>query len=580
MNKQKKTMLFILLLVAFGLRIYNIDKVPSSLYIDEVDYGLQARSLIQTFHDYQGELTPFWVHSFNDVRTPIPAYFTIVTTLIFDLPEVQVRGPSVVLGTLVVFVIFSLVKLWTKNFTAAFLTAAAFAFNPWQIQFSRFAHEGISMMALYLAAVYCFFKAQDTKSYNFLLGFGFLLSLTVYTYRPMSFFVPLTFVLLFFLYGKELILYGFKKLLLIAVLAGAIILPFLYATTFTAPDVPRIAQLTIFSDPEVPIWVQRDREVDSGDLIDPTIGKKAVLTSFFFHSKPLSWLDSFANNYFQAFSTEFLFIKGDRNPRHSIGKMGHFYFIDIIALIFGFIFIGKNLKRKEFWWLLLWLFFAPIPASFTADGGQHAARLFIFSAPLLLIIGLGWWHLYEVMKNLGYAKFALFPFAGTWILFFIFYFHRYLVHYPIDSARYFGYGFKQAMTKIAQEESKYQRIAMISTKDPPMIYYLFWSETNPRLIQEYGMNFSQEVLKDHPLDKYKIVNWPTGIGSEPDIARYLRSDTLYLVSRHEFPRDLRDRSELPEGVVLVELITYPDNEVAFYLLTKDSSYKPSVKEPI
>ena len=572
-------LLALLLLAGFFARIWQIDKVPASLYIDEADFGLQARSLIQTFKDYRGGLTPFWVHSFNDVRTPIPAYLVVLSSLIFRNPELQVRAPSVFLGVIVVFIVFLLVRLWTKNFTASIFTAATFAANPWQIQFSRFAHENISMMALYLVAIFFFFKTLQTKNFKFLIIFSILLPASIYAYRTMSLFVPLTFFALFLLFRKELLFVGLKKLILIIVIAGVIILPFLAATTIGAPDQPRFAQLSVTADPEVPIFVQIDRAVDTKTFADPTATRKPVASSFFFHNKVLSWFEAFKNNYLETFSTDFLFIKGDRNLRHSVGKMGHLYYIDLIAIIFGFVFLAKNFKRKEFQWLAVWLLITPIPSSLTLDGVQHAARLFNFSAPILLIIGLGWWHLFETFKKLNYGRLMILPIVAlAWLVLFTFYLHRYFVHYPVDSARHFGYGFKEAAFKILEVEKDYQRIAMVSSKDPPMIYFFYWSKTNPRLIQEYGLNFSKDVVKNHPLDKYKVVDWPPGIGSSSKVAFHLRSDTLYLVSQNELPQDLR-KEPPPEGIKLVSLITYPDREVAFYLITRDAQHEAAFSDP-
>ena len=578
-TKLQIVLLIFLLAAAFFVRIYRIDQVPASLYIDEADYGLQARSLIQTWRDYRGERTPFWVHSFNDIRASIPAYFITATTLLLKTPELQVRLPSVLLGVFIVFIVFLLVRLWIKNYVAAFLTASVFAGNPWQIQFSRFAHEVVFMMAIYLAGLYFFSKAIAAKNYQFLILAAVLLSLATYSYRTMSLFIPLTFLILFLIYHSQLFFFGFKKILFIVFLVAIIILPFLYSTTINAPDLPRIAQLAITTDPEVPIWVQRNREVDSQDFTDPTLGKKPVLSSFFFHNKPLSWLDSFANNYLQTFSTDFLFLKGDsRNARHGVGQMGELYLIDIIGLIFGFILLLRNFKNREYQWLILWFLIAPIPSSLTVDGAQHGVRLFIFSAPLLLITGLGWWYFYQSVTRLRFSWLPILLVLIVWLLLLIFYLHRYFVHYPIESARTFGYGFRQAVQKINKFEVNYKRVAMVPTKDPPMIYYLFWSGTDPKLIQQYGTDFSPNVVKNHPLDKYKVIDWPHKIGEDPEIARYLSPDTIYLVTQQELPYDLRNNLP-PKGVRLVEIISYPDNEIAFYLITRDPNHRTPLTEP-
>ena len=148
----------------------------------------------------------------------------------------------------------------------------------------------------------------------------------------------------------------------------------------------------------------------------------------------------------------------------------------------------------------------------------------------------------------------------VWALLFIFYLHRLFVHFPIESARNFGFGFKEVVLKINKEDSKYKKIVMSPTSDPPMIYYLFWSKTPPKLLQEYGTQFSEDVIKGYPLDKYKVTDLKEGFK--------LDSEVLYLVTPREFTKDLRKRENLPSSINLVDLVKYPDGEVAFYLLSK------------
>lgn len=570
----QRFLLILLLFSAFFIRFYKIAEVPASLYYDEVDYGYQARSLFDTGKDYKNNTSPFYVHSFNDIRLPIPAYATTLTALFFQTPELQVRMPFVLAGTIVVFLSFLIVKTWTKKFWPAYFVAWVFATNPWQIQFSRFSHEAMTMMVLYLGGLLYFYKSLESKKYKLLFLSVLLFSLTSYTQRTMSFFAPVTLAILFILYYKSLLRHGFKKLFLLILMSGTIIGSFLIATTIKAPDTPRINQLVVSSDPEIPIWVQRNREVDSGDYTDNPLGKKAVWYSYWFHSKPISWIDSFANNYFKSFSSEFLFTGGDPNLRHSVGQMGELFFIDILGLIFGAFFLARNLKTNHFKWLLLWLLLSPIPAALTADGAKHASRLFIFSAPLLFILGLGWWHAVTTFKKLKFSKVLFFVIFILYIGHFTFFVHRYFVHYPIESARYFGYGFKQAILKISQIEQNYQKVVMVPTYEPPMIYYLFWSKTPPKYLQEYGSDFSIDLIKRQKLDKYKVADWSIGVGQEYDMFEKLDKETLYLVTQNQLPRDLRNNASPPRGIRLIDIIKYPDNEVAFYIIDRDPNYNP------
>ena len=110
------------------------------------------------------------------------------------------------------------------------------------------------------------------------------------------------------------------------------------------------------------------------------------------------------------------------------------------------------------------------------------------------------------------------------------------------------------------QEQKYNKVNMGPGNDPPMAYFLYWSKTSPKMIQQYGSLFSTDVIKGLPLDKYKVANW--------SMVNELEKDTLYLLSTKELPLDLRNPENIPENMKLVDIIKYPDNEVAFYIVTK------------
>ncbi len=544
------------LLLALGLRLYHVTQVPPSLYYDEVDYGYQARSLLTTGHDYRGELSPFYVHSFNDIRTPIPAYLTVATTFFPLPPELQVRLPFVILGTLTTLLSILLMYTWTRHYYLSLLTGWVFALSPWQLQFSRWSHEVGTVTPYFLIGLILFFRFLSSHRFSSYLSAIFFISLTVYTYRTMSLFAPVTLALLSLLYLKPTLNLGLTRLTGAVLLCGTLVVPFLYFTTLGAPDTPRIQQLSLTADPTVPIWVQRNREVDSSDYLAPTIGKKANPASYLFHNKPLSWVTNLVNNYLHSFSTDFLFLKGDLNLRHSLSQRGPLYLIDLVALFVGLVFLFRHLQFLPFKWLLVWLFVSPLPAALTADGAGHAARLFIFSVPLLVVVSLGWW---QIISRLPHLTRPLILALGSLSL--IFYLHRYHVHYPLESARWFGYGFKQAITTITPLQAQFDQVLLTATKDPPMIYYLFWSHTPPAQLQQHGPDFSSPHPA-RPLAKYSVLDWHAGSALQPH--------TLYLVSPTEIPADLRNPANIPSHINLHQLIKYPDNEVAFYLLSLKS----------
>lgn len=472
-------------------------------------------------------------------------------------------------------VILGVAIVWqlTKKKLPTIVMALVMTLNPWMIQFSRIAFEAIWVLLFYLGFVFFWFRFWEKKRYfDFYISLA-LLGLSVYCYRTMSLYVPLTVIVLILIYRGELFRLPWKHLLLGLLLLAGVTGPFVYLTTIASADQPRINQISIFSNKNVPIFVLRDREVDSGDLTSKELGRKPSKLSFLFHSKPLGWWYAFKNNYLAAFSTEFLFLNGDTNLRHSVGKYGELMLVDLIGLIAGGYWLIKKWKDRHFQFLALWLLTAPIASALTLDGAGHASRLVILAPPLLILVALGWWQVVMVVKKLfGRLTMSLLYFGmfGLVLLNFTFFYHRLLVHYPLESARWFGYGYQQVAEKALM--SGYTNIALTDSLDPPMLYYLFWAKVPAKQVQAYGSEFGREVIKGQPLDRVKPFNWSKlteTLKIKTEIGSVLEPDTIYAVTRAELPLDLREGRELPpKGVKLIDIILYPDNEVAFYLLAR------------
>ncbi len=556
------------ILLAFFIRIYRIDQVPASLYYDEVDLGYQARSLLETHHDYRGRQSPFYVLSFNDPRVPIPAYLTAISTLLFQTEEYQVRMPTVILGTLIVLLSFLLVRLWTASYWAGLVTALVFATNPWQIQNSRWALEQVYCGFFLLLTIYTFFSAINRRSFKLLLLSSALLGLSVYTYRVMSLLSPLIFVSLVGCFLKELKKFSPKWLISAAIIYGLLVGPFIYFTALAAPDIPRIQQVGIFSDKLEPILIQRNRELDSGDFANPVLGKSAVWYSKIFHNKIASNIKSFSNNYLETFSSEFLFISGTHNPRESAGRMGELLTIDLVAYLIGFYWVVTHRKQKKYLFLAILFLITPIPSALTMDGAKHGSRLFIVSSPLLIIVGLGLWRLFIWARHHKFSTQIYLFITMFWLISFVFYLHQYFVHFPIESARDYGYGFKQAMLNIKRLSPDYQHVYMVGNNDPPMIYFLFWNHIPPREVQNYGSQFNVGQDFNKPLDKYKAINLYVNKQDFANLGQLLEPNTLYLITPRNIPDNIKDPSDFPPDINVIDTIHYPDTQIAFYLIAK------------
>lgn len=565
--------LLLIILVAGVVRFYRLEEVPAGLYYDEVDLAYQARSLLETGRDYRGTFSPFYAWSMHDLKTPLPIYLSIPAAAIFSPGALQARATTALAGIAVVVLSVLLVLKWTKDKKAAFLVGGVMALNPWLIQFSRIAFEAMFALMMYLGFVLTFFSWLKSKNIRTFYISIVLLSLGVYSYRIMSFYIPLTFLMVGLVYWRDIIKVGVKHLVIGAAISGAIILPFLYYTAVETPDQTRFEQLSIFSDPLAPIYVIRGREVDTGDYLQETVGNRPVWYSYLFHNKGVEYLSSLKNNYLKSISTTFLFATGDSNLRQGMGKTGALLWIDIIGLAAGLFWLTNNIKRKENQLLGLWLLSSPLPADLTVDGASHASRLIMMAGPLLIIVGLGWWQIAKMISKQKWGGFLKLVLAGAYLLVFLNVAHKYFVHFPLEAARWHGYGYQQAMLKIKEVEKDYDKIMLTNSNDPAMLYYLFWAQIPPKDVQEYGVEFGPEVIKGMGLDKVKMMSWSKvteGKQMPHEMGEVLEDGALYLITQQDAKGDIRpNKGRLPSGVKIIESVPYPDNsEVAYFLITK------------
>lgn len=563
--------IFLVVFLAVVVRFVRLDKVPSAVYYDEIDMGYQIRSLLTTGRDYRNGLSPFYFRSFNTDKTPLPIYFSVIPSLLFQSPEYQVRAGAALAGVLCVVLAMYLVYQLTGKRLAVIVTGLVFAFSPWQIQFSRMAFEAIFMLMIFMASISIFLYWYKTKKlWAFYLS-ALLLGLNVYTYRVMSLFAPLTVMILLAIYFKDFWKEGLKRIFIWLFIFSALFLPFMYATTIGSADQTRIGQISIFSDPSIPIKVMRDREAASNDFNNPEIGKRPVWWSFIFHNKVVSYVTFFGHNYYKTFSSDFLFLTGDPNGRHSAKDTGIMLFVDVIGLIVGLLVVIKKIKDKNYQLLLALLLLTPIPADLTMDGANHASRLIIMAAPLLLIVGLGYTRLIEWFHINSKFRVGVVMLVGVWLIAVSFYLQKYFVHFPIENSRQFGYGYKQVIDGIEKVKDQYLSIKLTDQNDPPMLYYLFWANIPPRDVQVYGTNFEEGLVKNLPLDGVKPHRWETKVCNMEEIAK-LDLHTIYMVAYKDLPLDFRseDKDEIPTGIKLIDVIKYPDNEVAYYLITRDT----------
>lgn len=558
----------LIIFIATLIRFVALDKVPSALYYDEIDLGYQVRSFLQTGKDYRNNTNPVYFRSFTTDKTPLPILLSTIPSLFFRSPEYQVRASVAIAGVLVVLLSMILAFQLTCSRSASLITGLIFAFSPWQIHFSRIAFEAeFALLFLFLFwVVFNHWLVTKTKLFFYLSAL--VLGSSVYTYYTFSLLTPLIMVASLFVFRKNFFARGYLQIVSWMAVVLVISSPFVYFTTIKSIDQPRIGQLSIFSDPMVSIAVMRNREIDSGDYQSGEVGNQATFKSKIFFNKLVSYFEKFRDNTLLNFSPQFLFLSGDPNGRHSTKNSGELLFLDIFALISGVYFVVKNLNDKRYQFLLLLLFLGAVPANLTTDGANHASRLITFAGPLLLIVSIGYTQIFLKVKTKSLLLVSL---IAVWVFFSLQFLNKYFYHFPVQNYREFGYGFKQVSEKILEYSPNFEKIFITDSNDSPILYYLFWAGVPPKSLQNYGTEFGLNVVKNQPLDKIRSFHFDIPFCNVEAI-KALNPNTLYIVSFLNLPLDFRsaDKDKIPQGIKLLDTIKYPDNEVAYYILTRDS----------
>jgi len=464
--------LLLIITFAFFFRFWQLDKVPPSLFADEVDIAYQVKIFKTTGGDYFGNKFPVHFHSFSDWRTSLQIYSSVVVSFFTSNDFYIVRLPSVIYSTLTIYLIY----LTTGNIYAPFLLAI----SPWSIHYGRTGFEVSGMLVCLLAAIY-FFK---NKHYYL---FSLFLCLSPYFYSTAKLFVPIVILLAYLIHKNKL-----------ALLFAVILLLPLGIDTIKGQSGFRFSYIGIFTMPHREQIVDTLRYQDISLSHPNQTGVVTPLYSQIFHNKYQLVINKFITNYFGSFSPNFLFITGDDNIRHGFGAHGLLYIIDFFTLFIG-LFIYKNkptkLGRLFFWLLIL----APIPFALTRDSaGPHSTRLILMLPSLIYFCALG----------LKKYKFLI----PIYLLFFVSFWHYYTIHYPQDSAAVWHYN--MANSVIASQKYPPSQIYFSDKFEPFLPFFLNY---RPYLKPINLMDTNNNYFAGKNLDNkffFGTINW-SGISMFP-----------------------------------------------------------------
>jgi len=559
----KLIILSFILVLATLLRLVSLNKVPVSLFGDELDLGYQAYSILKTGKDYSGNFMPLHFQSLAEWRTPLYLYSAVPTVAIFGISAWGVRLPAAIFGILGIFVFYLLIKQITDKEELALLGAFLLSISPWHIQYSRAGFEVTELLFFLLLGLYFFFKSLKGGKYLWLSVVSFCL--TPYIYSTAKLFTPLLMLFLVVVWRKEILSLG-KKYLFIALAATLLVGGPIAASTLFGGGAERFGYISVFTDPttEAEVGVSRQNDArmrgETGTGLTPTLLDRVV------HNKYTFWGSTVIKNYLQAFSTNFLFVKGDLNLRHSIG-IGELYRIEFIPLLLGIIFFFTSKTDKKIKSLIgFWLLAGVIPSSITREGGWHATRLILILPPLIFLITYGLLGLYERLRNKG--RIIVLGLYAILLFISVFSFqHEYWVHYPWNSERWWHAGYKESIKTIKEIDKDYDKVIISMAGEPVWIFFAGWYEYPPQMWHQ-GYPFKKVNLNGFGEISYIDKYYFSQAGSIYDLGKIIDSKTLYLAVAKEIGANLiMEPGRTPPDLKLIKAIAYPSGEPAFYLFS-------------
>lgn len=338
-----------------------------------------------------------------------------------------------------------------------------------------------------------------------------------------------------------------KHLLAAAVLLFILSLPIVLPTVTTGGG--RLKVMSVFS-------YRRPAE-EINQILFQDKGSQFIFKLF--HSENLAFARGILGRYFNHFSGKFLFFEGDwSSQRHSVPYAGVLYYIDLLFLTLGVIYlIREKIAGRNFIWY--WLLISPLPAALSRDAIQ-AVRSLNMVLPLMIIIGCGMYQIYGWLRS--QRKILLV--AGYWLLIagflwcFAYYLDQYYIHYSVHSSQFWQYGYKEVVNFIYPIENNYSKIIFTQKWGQPYIYWLFYSQYNPAAYQKQARlteNPYGDVGQVEKIDKieFRNVYWPADRGLK---------NTLFVGDEYGLPLVDID----PDQAIILEEVKFLNGEIAFRIV--------------
>lgn len=460
MKKYRLTLLFILLLLfGFFIRIFFLNSFPTWIGDEELELIINAKSIFLTGWSIDTLWSPFNGTVLTNIFPPVPYLFLAPVVGYFPFSPFAAKISSVFVHLGIIVLLFFLVKKFVDTKVALF-TLAVSMINPWSFFFSRTNFEAPLAVLFYLSSWVILVYAR-----GYFLLFSFVpIILAFYSYTGtklilIPFVIGTTFHAWKYIQHKK---YTTPYLLFTALCIGLFAFQ-LY--TFQSEAIgQRVGELVLPNAPTIIQSVNNERRLAITNPFTPLITNKMIVYTKYIIGK-----------YFEVFAFPLLFFQGENRATYSLYTHGYFYYIDIIFLILGILFLSK--RNKTFLFLLFYLLLiGAIPAVISNNPTGFAALRAALIYPLLcILIGAGIASLLETKKNNRRLIIVGITISILYFFSFVNLGYTYFFRYPMYASEAYGYSKKLLMTYVSHYNALTITPLTIYTKTPNDLFkhYIF-----------------------------------------------------------------------------------------------------------
>src|SRR3989344_4503466 len=422
--------LITLIFVAIVVRFVGLDYTPPHLSNDEIGAAYAAYSISKTLKDGSDKFLPILWTSHGGQGSPLAVYIPLVSIVFLGNNDFAVRLPSAILGSLTIIFIGLLVLELTKNTRLALISSFLLAFSPWHLSASRRALETNYALFFIVLGLYLFFIGMSRNKNWATLASMVVFALSIYSYYAEWVLTPLIIFSLIVFYRKTILK---RKIYFVAILLlGILLLPLFFN------------------------FIQHLKSSRaSSEFITQDVGVGRRLSK---HPNPIQKgqivLKAIADKYSTYNSLDYLFFFGASIlPKENPYQFGFFLTPFLIPFILGLVKVRIFFnKHSNFIYFLL--IASPLAASLTL-GEINNWRSLPQLLPVAIITAVGLLYLWKFINEYIWMKVL----GLGLLLISLFYFClAYFIHFPIEQAEGYQYGYKQVAEYINKHYPEFEKI--------------------------------------------------------------------------------------------------------------------------